>query len=89
MTKITAEEARKLAGTLPQDHVNLVYEKIRTAASEGKRRIHLHEDFWVHEGYRGTTAYKQAVEILQKDGFAVRFFPEERQFVDMYTIVEW
>jgi hypothetical protein len=33
--------------------------------------------------------YKQACQILEGDGYTVKFFYEERQFVAMYTTVEW
>lgn len=88
MTKITAAEARKLAGPTVQERVDEVYPLIREAAEKGKREIHLHE-WWAHEGYAGSVEYKQAVKILEGDGYKVRFFYEERQFVDMYTVVEW
>ena len=89
MTRITAEEARKLAGPTVQERVDEVYPLIREAAEKGGRRIHLHGQFWASEGYSGTNEYKQAKMILEGDGYKVKFFYEERQFVDMYTIVEW
>lgn len=89
MTKITAEEARKLSGPTTQDHVATVYRLIRKAAEKKERSVKLYDDFWVYEGYKGTTSYKEACKILEGDGYKVRFFYEERQFVDMYTIVEW
>lgn len=89
MTKITAKEARKLAGPSIQDHVDAVYPLIRKAAENKQRSVRLHDNFWVNEGYTGTTSYKEACKILEGDGYKVRFFYEERQFVDMYTIVEW
>lgn len=89
MSRITAQEARELAGPSVQEQVDLVYPKIREAAEKGARVIHLHDSFWVHDGYSRTDAYNQACMILEGDGYKVRFFYEERQFVDMYTIVEW
>jgi hypothetical protein len=86
--KITAAEARKLAGPTVQERVDEVYPKIREAAEKGKRSIALHE-WWAHEGYSRTDEYKQACMILEGDGFKVDFFYEERQFVNMYTTVEW
>lgn len=88
MTRITAAEARNLAGPTVQERVDEVYPKIREAAEKGKRYVNLH-DFWAHEGYSKTDAYKQACMILEGDGYKVSFFYEERQFVDMYTVVEW
>ena len=88
MSKITAAEARRLAGPTVQERVDEVYPLIREAAEKGKRQIHLH-DWWANEGYGGTVEYKLACKILEDDGYKVCFFYEERQFVDMYTIVEW
>ena len=88
MTKITAAEARKLAGPTVQERVDEVYPLIREAAEKGKRYINLH-DWWANEGYRDTVEYKQACMILEGDGFKVSFYYEERQFVSMYTVVEW
>ena len=88
MTKITAQEARNLAGPTAQERVNEVYPKIREAAEKGKRYVNLH-DWWANAGYSKTNEYKQACMILEGDGYKVSFFYEERQFVDMYTVVEW
>ena len=88
MTRITAQEARKLAGPTVQERVDEVYPLIREAAEKGGRTIHLH-DWWANEGYKDTVEYKQACMILEGDVYKVKFFYEERQFVDMYTIVEW
>ena len=88
MTRITAQEARTLAGPTVQERVDEVYLKIREAAEKGKRYVNLH-DWWANEGYSDTADYKLACMILEGDGYKVRFFYEERQFVNMYTIVEW
>lgn len=89
MTKITAAQARELAGPTVQERVDAVYPLIEQAAKSKKRGVHLHDDFWTNGGYQQTEDWKAAVELLKKDGYNVRFFYEERQFVDMYTIVEW
>lgn len=87
--KITAEEARKLAGPTVQEFVDEVYPMIREAATMKNREVKLQGDFWVYGGYKGTKEWLEAKSILEKDGFTVKFFYEERQFVDMYTIVKW
>ena len=89
MTKITAAEARKLAGPTVEERVEFIMPLIETAAKDKKRSLALHDEFWVHGGYQGTADYKEAVRQLEALGYKVRFFYEERQFVDMYTIVEW
>lgn len=88
MTKITASEAKKLAGPTVQEIVDDVYPLIRAAAEKKQRAIHLH-GWWANEGYSSTKDYIEACKILEKDGYKLSFFYEERQFVDMYTVVEW
>jgi hypothetical protein len=88
--KITAAEARELAGPTPQERVNLVYQMIREAAKEGKRKLALHDEFWVRDAYSGAPAYKTAKELLEADGYKVSFYYNAGSFaVDMYTVVEW
>lgn len=88
MSKITAQEARELAGANIQERVDEVYLLIRKAAEEKKRSITLHG--WpTDQGYSGAKEYMQACKMLESDGYKVTFFYEERQFVSMYTIVEW
>jgi hypothetical protein len=86
---ISAKEARGLAGPTPQERVDMLEDVIKKAAAAKQRSLALHDNFWVHEGYSQTNDYKQAVMILEGLGYKVKFFYEERQFVDMYTIVEW
>jgi hypothetical protein len=86
--KITADQARYLAGPSVQERVDEVYPLIREAAMAKKRLVVLH-GWWADSGYGGTKDYKAACKLLEADGFKVRFFYEERQFVDMYTVVEW
>jgi hypothetical protein len=88
MTKITAQEARELIGPTVEDRVAEVYPMIREAAEKKQRRVALH-GWWANEGYSRSKDYKQACMILEGEGYKVSFFYEERQFVDMYTVVEW
>ena len=59
MSKITAQEARELAGPTVQERVNGVYLQIREAAEKKQRKVCLH-GWWADEGYRGSNDYKQA-----------------------------
>lgn len=87
--KITAEEARKLSGPTVEERVNSVYALIRAATEKKQRKVHLHDDFWTYGGYDSTNEWKKAAAMLQEDGFKVKFYYNELQFVDMYTIVSW
>lgn len=87
--RLTAAEARKLAGPTVTERVDEVLELVRKTAGAKGRTLSLHDDFWVHEGYSQSDKWKEAVKQLEDLGYKVTFFYEERQFVDMYTIVEW
>jgi len=86
---ITAAEARKMSGPLVEDYVLDACVAIRRAAENKQRSVRLTGDFWVHEGYNGTKDWCEARDKLKALGFTVDFFYEERQFVDMYTVVKW
>jgi hypothetical protein len=87
--KITAKEARELAGRTPQEEVEIVYPLIQEAARKKKRSIDLHGQFLAHGGYSQTKEWREAKKILEQDGFVVTFYYEELQFVNMFTIVSW
>jgi len=95
LKRLSAAEAREIAGPTPVERVDAALDKIRAAAENKKRTVALHDDFWVNGGYgsdRSTLLAKQydeAVKQLKELGYKVSFFYEERQFVDMYTVVEW
>lgn len=90
MSKITAAEAKELAGPTIVERLDAVYDLIRTAATNRERRVALHDDFWVNGGYSKTPQWKEAVSILENDGFRVSFYYKEMSIaVDMYTLVEW
>lgn len=95
LRRLTAAEAREIAGPTVTERVDAAIDMIRAAAEKKQRKVSLHDDFWVNGGYgsdRTTTLAKQydeAVKQLKELGFKVSFFYEERQFVNMYTVVEW
>lgn len=87
--RMTAAQARELAGPTIDERVDAALVDIRAAAEKNQREIALHGDFWVHGGYNSKPDYKAACAILEKLGYTVTFFYEERQFVNMYTVVKW
>lgn len=86
--EITAKDARGLAGPTVEERVDDVLGKIKTEAKSGKRKLALH-GWWANEGYKSSKDYKFAVSLLEERGFKVDFHYEERQFVDMYTVISW
>lgn len=89
MTRITADEARQLSGPKLNDILEPVYTKIREAASKKQHQIQLHGDLWTQGGYSTNQMWLAAKQQLESDGYKVSFYYNERQFVDMYTVVEW
>ncbi|WP_454734274.1 hypothetical protein [Cupriavidus pauculus] len=95
LPRLTAAEARQIAGPTVDERVDAALVQIRAAAEKKQRATSLTDDFWVNGGYgsdRTSSLAKQydaAVKQLTELGYKVRFFYEERQFVNMYTIVEW
>lgn len=87
--RITAEEARKLSGPITTDLLKEAYAAIRLSAKEGKTSVNLTGSFWVTDGYTRTPQWNKIKSILEQDGFIVTFFYEERQFVNMYTVISW
>lgn len=92
---ITAEQAKKLAGPTLEEKVEALGAKIEELAKQGKRCLYTgyqyreDEDLWIHGGYSNSEDWKKAKQLLESKGFKVSFFYEERQFVDMYTIISW
>lgn len=90
---ITAEEARRLAGPTLQERVEAISDGIKKAAEEKRRRyvppVTLDPDLWVTGGYKQTQDWLNAKKRLESLGYKVSFFYEERQFVNMYTVIEW
>jgi hypothetical protein len=87
--KLTASEAKKISGLTAEEEVAAIEDRIEKAAKEKKRQIELKSDFWISEGYDQTEKYLKACGILENNGYTVKFFYEELQFVNMYTIVSW
>lgn len=91
--RLTAAQAREIAGQTMEERVNIAVEgaliDIRAAAEKKHRDVHLYGDPWVHGGYSDTPEYKAACKALRDLGYTVEFFYEERQFVNMYTVVKW
>lgn len=95
---ITAKQAKEIAGPTAEELVYDLEDYIKEAANNKQRKIIPHNkykgedyafNFWVSQGYKPTKKWKEAKKILEGLGYTVKFYYEERQFVDMYTIIEW
>ena len=92
--RLSAEEARKIAGPSTQEiviaAVDDAMKAIKAAAERKERKVSLH-GFWAEGGYspKPGDAYSRAKAELEGLGYKVSFYYKELQFVDLYTIVEW
>lgn len=90
MARLTAAEARKLAGPSAQDYVDAALALIEASAKAKCRSICLHGKFWVDEGYSKTPLYREACAELTRLGYDVSFYYHDGSIaVDMYTVVKW
>lgn len=91
MEKITADQARALAGPTIEERVDQILLDIKEVATNKGRFLIIRRDeqFWTSGGYSQTPEWKTACDLIRAQGFHVEFFYEERQFVDMGTIVKW
>lgn len=91
----TAQQARELAGRSVQEKVESLLEAVKEKAKQKHRFLKTgweykaDEDIWINGGYSHTEEWREAKKILEELGYQVDFFYEERQFVDMYTVIKW
>ena len=72
MTKITASQARQIAGPDIEDHVNDAYQAIRNAAENGSFEVVLEDEFWGPTNWNSESgAWNSAASILNDAGFKV------------------
>ena len=86
---LTAKEAREVAGPRVSDYVEEACQKIRDAATQKKFEVRLNSTFWETEGYSNTQMWRDVKTQLEELGFTVKFYYEERQFVNMGTVISW
>jgi hypothetical protein len=90
MAKITAEEARKIAGLSVEEEVDIVFDLIREAATDKERSIKvMHNNLWATGGYAKSPHWVKACKILNEEGFKTDYyFSEDYSYVG-FTIVSW
>ena len=89
---ITAEQARLLSGPSTEEHLEVISRRIEEAAKSGKREVILREVEYAHWLYNEkdmSDVTKQVIEKLRKNGFEVKLYYNELQFVDMGLWIKW
>ena len=72
MTKITASQARQIAGPDIEDHINDAYQAIRKAAESGSFEVVLDDEFWGPTNWSSESgAWNSAASALNDAGFKV------------------
>jgi hypothetical protein len=96
MTRLTAAQAKQLAGPSVDEKVDAILVAIEKIATNKGRQLRAgydydqDKDLWVSGGYTPTPEWKEATKILEKLGYDVDFYYNDgSQFVDMYTIIRW
>lgn len=95
MLSFTAADARLSMPRGANEICEDILIRVRELASQGKNKLRTgydyggDEDVWIHGGYKGSDIWKKCVALLEEAGFSATFVYEERQFVDMCTIIEW
>lgn len=88
--KITAEEARLLAGLTPEEEVDWVFDLIREAAHRKQRSIKLcNSNIWKTGGYSNSPEWLKACRLLEEMGFETEYYFSEDQASVSYTKVSW
>jgi hypothetical protein len=93
--RLTAAQAREIAGTTVSEKVDALLERIHDFAERKKRSIKIGRDdcpdtdFWVQGAYKDNDDFHQAKRELEALGYSVNFWYEEKQFVDMFLEISW
>ena len=96
MNKLTAEQARELAGPTVEERVDKILVRIEELAKAKQRSLKTGWDYkedkklWIDEGYGQTENWRKAKKILTDLGYTVSFhYDDSCYFVDMYTVIKW
>lgn len=93
---ITANQAREIAGPTTQEsideHLAVIEEKIKKAASDKKRQIILRRypfGNWAYNMGKSGDVGEGVFEALRKAGFEISTYYRESQFVDVGLTIKW
>lgn len=88
---ITAKEALEISNSHIEGHLESIEAAIREASSKGKTSVKLRQEpfaSWAHSTHKNET-FNSVRDILQKNGFIVKTFWHEKQFVDYGIEISW
>jgi hypothetical protein len=88
---ITAEEAKKLSGLSIEDHLDFIEQKIRYAAENKQHEVFIREEpycLWLYPSRIGKLE-SDVIEVLRQNGFTVKLYYMESQFVDVALWIKW
>lgn len=89
---ITAKEAKELSGPSSEDYLEFIEKKITEAAKNKSKSILIRDEpyaRWLYSEKDNTQAAKTAMIKLRENGFELKFYYKEMQFVDMGLEIHW
>lgn len=89
---ITAEQARLLSGPSAEEYLELISKRIEAAANEKKREVIIRDNpyaDWLYNEKTMIPVARKVVDGLRKNGFEVKLYYNELQFVDMGLWIKW
>lgn len=89
---ITAKQALEISNSHSERHLKTIEFAIREAASVGETSVKLRQEpfaSWVLNRDKDNETFDSICDTLQKNGFSVRTFWVENQFVDYGIEISW
>lgn len=89
---ITAEQARLLAGPTAEEYLEIIGDRIEMAAMNKEREVIIRDTpyaEWLYSEKDMPPAAREVVAKLRKNGFEVKLYYNELQFVDMGLWIRW
>ena len=89
---ITAEQARLLAGPSAEEYLELISKRIEKAASEKQREVIIRDNpyaEWLYSEQNMAPVARKVIDELRANGFQVKLYYNELQFVDMGLWISW
>jgi len=89
---ITAKQAKDLSGPKAIDYLNFIGIKIKESASKGNHEVIIRQQpycDWLYKENDLSGEPKIAIKELRTNGFEVKLFYQENQFVDIGLWIKW
>lgn len=89
---ITAKEAQEMSGPSADYYLEFIENKIKSAANTKSKSVTIRDEpyaHWLYSEKDCTPAEKGAIKALRDNGFKLKLYYSESQFVDMGLEIHW